>query len=43
MVKFKKNLQTMMASLDDQIKHLQQAIEGAEEQVRVIELVKTYR
>lgn len=30
----------MMAALDDEIKHLRQEIEGAEEQVREIELVK---
>lgn len=30
----------MMAALDDEIQHLQQEIEGAEEQVRGIELAK---
>lgn len=37
MVKLTTTVQTMMASVDDQIKHLQQQIEGAEEQVRPIE------
>jgi hypothetical protein len=39
-IKFHENLQTMMAALDDEIKHLQQEIEGAEEQVHRIELSK---
>lgn len=34
MIKFHESLQTMMAALDDEIKHLQQEIEGAEEQVQ---------
>jgi len=42
MVKFNESLQTMMAALDDEIKHLQQEIEGAEEQVRGIELAKPH-
>ncbi len=40
MIEFDEDLQTMMAALDDEIKHLRQEIEGAEEQVRGIELAK---
>jgi hypothetical protein len=39
-IQTKENPQTMMASLDDGIKHLQQQIEVAEEEVRGIELAK---
>ena len=40
MIRFDDNLQTMMAALDDEIQHLQQEIEGAEEQVRGTELTE---